>query len=104
VTKAGDVTLVPAPGHTPGQVAVLVQEGDHTVFIGGDSSYTEEAMLRGQPDGVGPDEAAQLLTHQQIRAYAAETATVYLVAHDPESPARLAERRFVHPIAAGLAA
>jgi N-acyl homoserine lactone hydrolase len=104
VTKAGDVTLVPTPGHTPGQVAVLVEDGDHTVFIGGDSSYTEDAMLRGRADGVGSDEAAELLTHQRIRAYTAETPTVYLVAHDPESPARLAERRFVHPAATELAA
>ena len=47
LTKAGDVTLVPVPGHTPGQIAVLVQEPDQTVFIGGDSSYTQAAMLEG---------------------------------------------------------
>ena len=33
-----------------------------------------------------------------IRAFAAATPTVYLVAHDPETGARLAERRLVHPI------
>jgi len=93
LTKAGDVTLVPAAGHTPGQIAVLVEERDHTVFIGGDSSYTQHAMLRGLVDGVGSDEAAELLTHERIRAYAAETPTVYLVAHDPDTSARLAERR-----------
>ena len=95
LTKAGDVTVVPAAGHTPGQVAVLLEEHDHTVFIGGDTSYTEEAMLRGRADGVGFDEAAELLTHERIRAYAADRPTVYLVAHDPDTPARLAERRFV---------
>ena len=57
LTEAGDVTLVPVPGHTPGQVAVVVEEGDHTVFLAGDSSYTEDSMLRGLVDGVGPDEA-----------------------------------------------
>ena len=44
-------------------------------------------------DGVGPDEDAERLTHERIRAYAAETPTVYLAAHDPETAARLAERR-----------
>ncbi|MGB0097754.1 MAG: N-acyl homoserine lactonase family protein, partial [Solirubrobacteraceae bacterium] len=56
LTEAGDVTLVPVPGHTPGQLAVVVQDGDHAVFLAGDSSYTEDALLRGVVDGVGPDE------------------------------------------------
>ena len=56
LTDAGDVTLVPVPGHTPGQIGVLVDDGDHTVFLAGDSSYTQDLMLRGKVDGVGPDE------------------------------------------------
>jgi N-acyl homoserine lactone hydrolase len=93
ITDAGDVTLVPVPGHSPGQLAVVVQDGDHAVFLAGDSSYTQDALLRGVVDGVGPDEAAERLTHERIRAYAAETPTVYLPAHDPETATRLAERR-----------
>jgi N-acyl homoserine lactone hydrolase len=95
LTGAGDVTLVPVAGHTPGQLAVLVEDGDRTVFIAGDSSYTEDAMLSGRVDGVGADEDAERLTHERIRAYAAETPTVYLPSHDPETAARLAERRTV---------
>jgi N-acyl homoserine lactone hydrolase len=95
VTEAGDVTLVPVPGHTPGQLAVLVQDGDDTVFLAGDSSYTEDAMLRGAVDGVGADEGAERLTHGRIRAYVAETPTVYLPSHDPATATRLAERRVV---------
>jgi N-acyl homoserine lactone hydrolase len=104
LTEAGDVILVPVPGHTPGQIGVLVQDGDDTVFLGGDSSYNQELMLRGKADGVGADEEAERLTHQRIRAYAAANPTVYLVAHDPESTARLAERRVVYPAAAEVAA
>jgi hypothetical protein len=55
-------------------------------------------MLRGKPDGVGADEAAERMTHERIRAFAAENPTVYLVAPDPETGARLAERRPVQPI------
>ncbi len=95
LTEAGDVTVVPVPGHSPGQLAVLVEDGDHTVFLAADSSYTEDAMLRGAVDGVGPDEDAERLTHERIRAYAAATPTVYLPTHDPETAARLAERRAV---------
>jgi glyoxylase-like metal-dependent hydrolase (beta-lactamase superfamily II) len=95
LTHEGDVTLVPVPGHSPGQLAVVVDEGDHAVFLAGDSSYTQDALLRGVVDGVGPDEAAERLTHERIRAYAADTPTVYLPAHDPETAARLAERRTI---------
>jgi N-acyl homoserine lactone hydrolase len=95
---------VPLPGHTPGQIGVLVDNGDHTVFLGGDSSYTEELMLRGRADGVGADEKAERRTHDRIRAFAAATPTVYLVAHDPETDVRLAERRLVHPVGMEVAA
>jgi N-acyl homoserine lactone hydrolase len=93
LTEAGDVTLVPTPGHSPGQLAVVVDDGDHALFLAGDSSYTQDAMLRGAVDGVGPDEDAERLTHERIRAYAAARPTVYLPSHDPETASRLAERR-----------
>jgi N-acyl homoserine lactone hydrolase len=92
LTQAGDVTLVPVPGHSPGQLGVIVEDGDHSVFLAGDSSYTEDAMLRGAADGVGADEDAERLTHARIRAYSAATPTVYLPSHDPETAVRLAER------------
>ena len=104
LTEAGDVTLVPVPGHTPGQIGVLVDEGDHTVFLAGDSSYTQELMLREKVDGVGADEEAERLTHERIRAFAAATPTVYLVAHDPETGVRLAERRLLHHVEKEVAA
>ena len=104
MTKAGDVTLVPLPGHSPGQLGVLVEDRDHTVFLAGDSSYTQDLLLRGTVDGVGPDEDAERLTHQRIRAYAGAHPTVYLVAHDPDTDIRLAERRVIKSIPSELAA
>jgi len=98
LTEAGDVILVPVPGHTPGQIGVLVRDRDHTVLLAGDSSYTEDLLLRGKVDGVGPDEEAERLTHERIRAYASANPTVYLVAHDPETAARLAERRLLQAV------
>jgi N-acyl homoserine lactone hydrolase len=98
LTQAGDVTLVPLPGHTPGQIGVLVEADGHTVLLAGDSSYTQDLMLRGIADGVGADEKAERLTHERIRDYAAENPTVYLVAHDPDSGKRLAERQLVDPV------
>jgi N-acyl homoserine lactone hydrolase len=104
LTEAGDITLVPVPGHTPGQIGVLVDEGDHTVFLAGDSSYTQELMLQGKVDGVGADEEAERLTHERIRAFGAEIRTVYLVAHDLDTGTRLAERRLLHHVEKKVAA
>jgi hypothetical protein len=55
-------------------------------------------MLRGKPDDVGADEEAERLTHERIRAFAAATPTVYLVAHDPDTEARLGERKVLHRV------
>jgi glyoxylase-like metal-dependent hydrolase (beta-lactamase superfamily II) len=93
LTEAGDVTLVPLAGHTPGQIGVIVREEDHVILLAGDSSYSEELMLRGAIDGVAPDEKGARLTIERIQQQCRETPTVYLVAHDPETAARLAERR-----------
>jgi hypothetical protein len=55
-------------------------------------------MLRGLLDGPSTDEAAARQTHERIRALAAQTPTVYLVAHDPQTATRLAERRVVEAV------
>jgi N-acyl homoserine lactone hydrolase len=104
LTRSGDVTIVPIPGHTPGQIGVIVEEDEHAVFLAGDASYTQDLMLRGVVDGPSPDDAVAQLTHERIRAFAAETGTVYLVAHDPETATRLAERRVIGAAPAKVAA
>ena len=102
LTRAGDVVLVPTPGHTRGHLSVIVQDGDRAVFLAGDTSYTQDLLLEQAPDGVGPDEAQELDTHRRVLLFAQSTPTVYLPTHDPESAERLAERR-VLPAAAVVA-
>jgi glyoxylase-like metal-dependent hydrolase (beta-lactamase superfamily II) len=93
LTAAHDVHLVPVPGHTPGQMAVVIEEaGDAVVFLAGDSSYTEPLMVRGVVDGVSPDDAEARQTLSRIRAFALRRHVVYLPSHDPGSVDRL-ERR-----------
>ncbi len=93
VTEAGDVVIVPTPGHTPGHVSVIARIGDVRYFMAGDASYTEQTLLRRIPDGVtfSPRVAVQSLG--RILAYAKTAATVYLPTHDPEGPDRLAHNR-----------
>lgn len=95
LTDAGDITLVPVPGHSHGQLAVVIDEGDHSIFLAGDSSYSENLMVRQAVDGVAPDEAAARDTLAKILSYANAKPTVYVPSHDPESGRRLAARRTV---------
>jgi N-acyl homoserine lactone hydrolase len=102
LTEAGDVILVGTPGHTRGHLSVVVLDGETSYFIAGDASYTEELMARAVADGVTSDEKTARDTLERIRAYAVARPTVYLPSHDPDSAARLAERRIVAdaPVAA----
>jgi glyoxylase-like metal-dependent hydrolase (beta-lactamase superfamily II) len=95
LTRAGDVRIVPTPGHTAGHLSVLVDEGSRTLFIAGDTSYTEANLIEGVADGVssmGGGVAVAVGTLEAIRRYALHRPTVYLPSHDPESARRLAER------------
>ncbi len=78
LTNAGDVIAVSTPGHTASHVSILVQENDTTLFLAGDTSYTEALMLAGKIDGVSPDERAARATLRAIQNFARTRPTVYL--------------------------
>jgi glyoxylase-like metal-dependent hydrolase (beta-lactamase superfamily II) len=89
VTSDGTVVIVPTPGHTPGHVSVIVVERDVWYFLAGDATYTQQALIAGQVDGVSPTEAIAMRTMQTIIRLAQERPMVYLPTHDPESANRL---------------
>jgi len=89
VTSKGDVKVVPTPGHTPAHVSVIATLEDINYFLAGDTTYTEENLLRKIPDGVSPDPDQAIETMQNILSFAKERPTVYLPAHDPNSKLRL---------------
>jgi N-acyl homoserine lactone hydrolase len=93
LTRAGDVHVVPTPGHTPGHVSVAVEDGDTVYFLAGDTSYTERLMLDGIADGVAPDPVQARETLGRIHRLAEQRPTVYLPTHDPESPRRLEQQQ-----------
>jgi N-acyl homoserine lactone hydrolase len=105
VTAAGDVTIVPTPGHTKGHVSVVFEEGDRSVFFAGDTSYTQGLMVAGAVDGVAPDVRRARETLRRIQEYAKQRPLVYLPSHDPEAKRRLEAREAVSAdgaMAAGL--
>jgi N-acyl homoserine lactone hydrolase len=89
LTAAGDVHLVPTPGHTPGHLSVAIDDGETVLFLAGDTSYTEQLMLAGTPDGVSPDVGQARQTLARIQHLTTQRRTVYLPTHDPEALARL---------------
>jgi glyoxylase-like metal-dependent hydrolase (beta-lactamase superfamily II) len=89
VTRAGDIRLLPTPGHSLGHMSVVVEQSDHILFVAGDAAYTQDLLLRDCIDGVGPSPDDQHETHQQIIRLAAQTPMVFLPSHDPDSAARL---------------
>jgi N-acyl homoserine lactone hydrolase len=95
LTAAGDVHLLPTPGHTPGHTSVAVEDGETLFFLAADASYTERLMLDGVADGVSPDPAQARTSLDRIRRLTEQRPTVYLPSHDPESQARLAARQVV---------
>jgi len=95
LTARGDVVAVATPGHTPHHLSVVVEDDDAAIFLAGDTSYTQRAMLDGRVDGVSPSEADAAATLGAIRRFAATRRTIYLPAHDPAAARRLAAREFV---------
>ena len=94
---------VATPGHTSNHISVVVEDGDVSVLLAGDTSYNEALMLAGKIDGVSPNAAVTAQTLATIRQFASERPTVYLPAHDPDGATRFARRQTV-PVAMSRAA
>lgn len=96
VTDGGDVVCVPIPGHSVGQVAVVVRDDDSYLFFGGDHHYRQEWFEDELRSGraihayLWPRAARE--TQERITRFVREFPTVYLPAHDFDAPRRLAER------------
>jgi glyoxylase-like metal-dependent hydrolase (beta-lactamase superfamily II) len=97
VTKAGDVIVVPTPGHTPDHVSVIVRTAGRNYFLAGDASYSETQLLERHADGVSLNPKTSVGTLQRMQEYLASTSTVFLPSHDPASAARLRAGQVTKP-------
>ena len=89
LTEAGDVVVVPTPGHSYGHQSVLLEGGDQTLFFAGDVTYDERQLLEGEVSGINVGVDATKASMAATRAYLAATPSVYLPSHDPQSLQRL---------------
>ncbi len=93
LTQAGDVYLVPTPGHSGGHLSVILEDTDLSWFFAGDASYSEHLLLEDALDGVGQDAQSMRHSHHQIMTYAAQRPTVYLPSHEWAAKERLTTRQ-----------
>jgi glyoxylase-like metal-dependent hydrolase (beta-lactamase superfamily II) len=103
VTEAGDVWLVPTPGHTMGHQSVIVKDAELTYFLAGDTSFDQASLLNGTIDAPAANTLKDFETRQRILDYADAAPLVYLTTHDPETPYRLENHATLRqqPVAVG---
>ncbi len=87
LTADGDVNIVATPGHVPNHMSVIANLEGIYYFLAGDTSYTQENMLKGISDGVGTNENRSTL--RKIQEFSRQNPTVYLPSHDPGSARRM---------------
>jgi N-acyl homoserine lactone hydrolase len=92
-TAKGDIIVVPTSGHTSNHVSVIVKDDDCHFFLAGDTSYTEQALIKRQVDGVSPNARRALQTIDNILEFAENNRMIYLPSHDPQSAVRLEKRQ-----------
>jgi N-acyl homoserine lactone hydrolase len=95
LNDAGDLRLVPIPGHSPGQVGVILRTNGVALLFAADhvlrQDWFVEDWAAGRLVGLGtfgfPKHAVE--TTRRIQRFTAEVPTVLLPAHDTDAPRRL---------------
>lgn len=94
LTESGDVRLVPIPGHTVGQVGVIVELDGQALFFAADHILRQDWFLedyaKGNLLGVAFHPKLAPETSRRIHRFVEECPTVLLPSHDAGAPARLA--------------
>lgn len=95
LTRSGDVRVVGLPGHSPGQVGVVLHAQDSVLFFAADHILRRDWFLEdyeaGRLLGLGifsPQEARE--TSGRVHRFVDETDAILLPSHDADVPARLA--------------
>jgi glyoxylase-like metal-dependent hydrolase (beta-lactamase superfamily II) len=93
LTTAGDLVLVPTPGHTGGHASVIAIDDGISYFLAGDVTYDERALLEQTLQGPSIVPHEHRTTLARVLTYVQSTPTVYLPAHDGQSGRRLATKQ-----------
>ena len=84
------LTLVPTPGHSPGQMSLIYENQNARYFFIGDTAYSENALRNEITDGVTTDIELAKTSMRQIRSVMVDgEKNIILPSHDPEAAERL---------------
>lgn len=92
ITDAGDLMLVPTPGHTHNHSSVLLHTDEGDILFAGDASYNQRQVIEGELAGVNADARLSRATYDTLLTYARQQPLIYLPSHDPEAAHRLVNR------------
>ncbi|GHF45409.1 N-acyl homoserine lactonase family protein [Deinococcus metalli] len=93
LTPAGDVAVVPTPGHSDGHQSVIVFGSDRAYLLGGNVTFDERQVRRRELAGIVQNVAVSRQSVDAVRRFVSAQPTVYLPSHDPEALARLAAQQ-----------
>jgi glyoxylase-like metal-dependent hydrolase (beta-lactamase superfamily II) len=82
LTRAGDVILVPTPGHTVGHQSVIFKTSGPSFFFGGDACFSSAHLQTGFIPGINANRKIAGQTLARIRNFSRETETIFLPSHD----------------------
>lgn len=95
LTQAGDVHLVPTPGHTAGHQSVILEDGDGATLwcFAGDAVFNEQQVWHGEIRGIVQDRATARRSTTMLRQLLLNAPTILLPSHDPHARERFAQRQ-----------
>jgi glyoxylase-like metal-dependent hydrolase (beta-lactamase superfamily II) len=89
LTSAGDLLLIPTPGHSYGHQSVLLRDSERSYFFAGDLAFSEEQLRNRGLQGIAQDLAQASITLDRTWRFVQSTPTVFLPSHDPDALGRL---------------
>ena len=89
---------LPTPGHSDGQLSILLDDGHQRFLFAGDVAYTEAALMDGVLDGVTLDLDTAAQSMQRTRDLVLASPTIFLPSHDPEAEIRLSNHQVAMPV------
>lgn len=95
ITHSEDLLYIPTPGHTLGHNSLVFKTDDFDIIFGGDSSYHQDQVIKGEMAGANTDYKKTKQTYKNLLEYATLRKTIYLPTHDENAGERLANRKFL---------
>jgi glyoxylase-like metal-dependent hydrolase (beta-lactamase superfamily II) len=89
VTNAGDLIIVPTPGHSYGHQSVILRDGERSYFFAGDLAFSDTLLREQGLQGIAQDLRKARETLQRTLAFTRRMPTIFLPTHDPQALTRL---------------